>query len=107
MRFTKDHQWIKLAGEVATIGVTAYAARQLGDVVFVRTPEVGLAVKAGEPLSSVEGVRTTFQLPAPVDGVVSDAQADLADTPEQVDLATMQGLRRARRLCSLRMQRPK
>ena len=86
MRFTKDHQWIVLKGDIATIGVTAYAARQLGDVVYVQTPEVGLTVRAGEPLSSVEGVRTTFNLAAPIDGVVSEAHADLSDTPEQVDL---------------------
>jgi glycine cleavage system H protein len=48
MRFTKDHEWVELDGDVATVGITAYAAQQLGDVVFVEVPEVGKAVKAGD-----------------------------------------------------------
>ena len=57
MRFTKDHEWIELAGDVATVGITAYAAGQLGDVVFVETPDIGKTVKAGDPLAVVESVK--------------------------------------------------
>ena len=85
MRFTKDHEWIKLEGDIATVGVTAYAAQQLGDVVFVETPEVGKAVKTGEPLAVVESVKAASDIYAPVDGVVVEAQAALSDRPETVN----------------------
>src|SRR5207244_10477825 len=57
MRFTKDHEWVELSGDTATIGITAYAAEQLGDVVFVELPEPGRAIKAGEPMAVVESVK--------------------------------------------------
>ena len=62
MRFTKDHEWVALEGDVATIGITAYAAEQLGDVVFVETPEVGKTVKAGDGLAVVESVKAASRL---------------------------------------------
>src|SRR5579872_6571521 len=85
MRFTKDHEWIKLEGDIATVGVTAYAAEQLGDVVFVETPEIGKAVKAGEPLAVVESVKAASDIYAPVDGVVVEAQTALSGRPEAVN----------------------
>ena len=86
MRFTHDHQWIELNGDLATTGVTAYGARALGDVMFLQLPTAGQAVKAGEPLATVEGVRAVLDLAAPVDGTVSEAHADLSDNPDQVNL---------------------
>ena len=62
MRFTKDHEWVVLDGDIATVGISAYAAEQLGDVVFVETPEPGKAVKAGEALAVVESVKAASGL---------------------------------------------
>jgi len=87
MRFTKDHEWVELSGDIATIGITAYAANQLGDVVFVETPEVGKAVKAGDGLAVVESVKAASDVYAPVSGEVVEANAALSDTPETVNRA--------------------
>lgn len=84
MRFTKDHQWIALQGDVATIGVTAYAAGQLGDVVYVKLPEVGQALKAGEAMAALQSVNMSMGLNAPVDGEVAETNAALPDTPEMI-----------------------
>ena len=85
MRFTKDHEWIRLDGDVATVGITAYAAGQLGDVVFVETPDVGKTVGAGEGLAVVESVKAASDVYAPASGTVVAANADLSDTPETVN----------------------
>jgi len=85
MRFTKDHEWVELDGEVAIVGVTAYAAEQLGDVVFVETPEVGKTVKAGDNFAVVESVKAASDVYAPVSGEVVEANAALSDAPETVN----------------------
>jgi len=85
MRFTKDHEWVEAEGGVARIGVTAYAAEQLGDVVFVELPEVGRSVKAGDPLAVVESVKAASDVYAPVTGEVVEVNAGLPDTPETVN----------------------
>ena len=85
MRFTKDHEWVKVDGDVATIGITAYAADQLGDVVFVETPSIGKSVTAGGDLAVVESVKAASDVYAPISGEVVGANADLADTPETVN----------------------
>ena len=85
MRFTKDHEWVELDGDIATVGVTAYAAEQLGDVVFVETPEVGKTVKAGDNLAVVESVKAASDVYAPISGEVVDANAAVADAPETVN----------------------
>ena len=85
MRFTKDHEWIKVEGEVATMGITAYAAEQLGDVVFVELPEPGKTVAASEGLAVVESVKAASDVYAPVSGEVVDANTALTDSPETVN----------------------
>ncbi len=85
MRFTKDHEWVALEGGVATIGITAYAAEQLGDVVFVETPDVGKTIKAGESLAVVESVKAASDVYAPISGQVVENNAALADAPETVN----------------------
>ncbi|HEY3697663.1 glycine cleavage system protein GcvH [Phenylobacterium sp.] len=87
MRFTKDHEWIELEGGIAVVGITAYAAQQLGDVVFVEVPEVGKTVKAGDALAVVESVKAASDVYAPVSGEVVEANADLADAPDTVNAA--------------------
>jgi glycine cleavage system H protein len=85
MRFTKDHEWVELVGDTATIGITAYAAEQLGDVVFVELPEAGKAVKAGEQMAVVESVKAASDVFAPISGEVTAANAELGDTPQTVN----------------------
>ncbi len=85
MRFTKDHEWVALDGDVATIGITAYAAEQLGDVVFVETPDVGKTVKAGDGLAVVESVKAASDVYAPISGQVVEGNGALADAPETVN----------------------
>ena len=85
MRFTKDHEWVIVQGDVATVGITAYAAEQLGDVVFVEAPEVGKVVKQGEQLAVVESVKAASDVYAPVSGEVVESNTELGDTPETVN----------------------
>ena len=87
MRFTKDHEWVTLEGDVATIGITAHAAEQLGDVVFVETPEKGRTVKAGEAFAVVESVKAASDVYAPISGEVIEANGALGDAPETVNAA--------------------
>jgi glycine cleavage system H protein len=85
MRFTKEHEWVELDGDLATVGITAYAAEQLGDVVFVETPEPGKSVKAGEGLAVVESVKAASDVYAPISGEVIEGNDALAGAPETVN----------------------
>lgn len=85
MHFTKDHEWIVVDGDVATVGITGYAAEQLGDVVFVEVPEVGKTIKQGEALAVVESVKAASDVYAPVSGEVVEANGELSDSPETVN----------------------
>ena len=87
MRFTKDHEWVVVEGDVATIGITAYAADQLGDVVFVEVPEAGKAVKQGDGLAVVESVKAASDVYAPIDGEVTEANGALEEDPALVNTA--------------------
>ena len=85
MRFSKDHEWVKVEGGSATVGITTYAQEQLGDVVFVELPAIGKKVKAGEEAAVVESVKAASEVYAPVSGEVTEANAALADTPALVN----------------------
>jgi glycine cleavage system H protein len=85
MRFSKDHEWVDVDGDTATIGITAYAAEQLGDVVFVELPEPGKTVRAGDPLAVVESVKAASDVFAPVSGEVVHTNVALGETPETVN----------------------
>ena len=87
MRFTKDHEWVELEGDTAIVGITAYAAEQLGDVVFVETPEAGKTLKAGDQMAVVESVKAASDVYAPISGEVVEANAALGDAPETVNAA--------------------
>ena len=82
--FTRDHEWIRLEGDIATVGITNHAQEQLGDVVFVEVPEVGRTVTAGEAAAVVESVKAASDVFSPIAGEVSEANADLADNPALV-----------------------
>jgi glycine cleavage system H protein len=85
LRYTKDHEWIRVDGDIATIGVTDYAAGQLGDVVFVDLPAVGKAVDQFATFGVVESVKAVSDLYAPVAGEVTDVNAELGGKPELVN----------------------
>jgi glycine cleavage system H protein len=87
MRFTKDHEWVVVEDGVATVGITAFAAEQLGDVVFVETPDVGKTVKQGDSFAVVESVKAASDVYAPVSGEVIAANTQLGDAPETVNAA--------------------
>ena len=85
MRFTKDHEWVELQGDTATVGITAYAAEQLGDVVFVDLPPIGKAIRSGDAMAVVESVKAASDVFAPISGEVEDANKALSETPETVN----------------------
>ena len=85
MRFTKDHEWVELDGDIATVGITAYAADALGAVVFLELPAIGKTLAAGEPLAVVESVKAASDVYAPVSGEVVEANTALGDSPETVN----------------------
>jgi glycine cleavage system H protein len=84
-KYTKDHEWIRVSGEVAEVGITDYAQEQLGDVVFVELPDVGRQVNAGEAFGSIESVKAVSELFAPVSGEVVEVNPALKDHPEAVN----------------------
>ena len=85
LRYTKDHEWIRISGPEGHVGITDYAQKQLGDVVFVDLPAVGKKVKQGEPFGSIESVKAVSELFSPVSGEITSVNADLASRPETVN----------------------
>ncbi len=83
--FTEDHEWIDVDGEIATVGITEYAQEQLGDIVFVETPDEGRELTKGDDAAVVESVKAASDVYAPVDGTVIEGNAALADEPGLVN----------------------
>lgn len=84
VKFTKDHEWIRVSGDTATVGITAYAIEQLGDLVFVEVPEAGRTVSQGDEAAVVESVKAASEVYSPVSGTVTEGNAAIADDPSQV-----------------------
>ena len=84
-KYTKDHEWIELAGDRGRVGITDFAQQQLGDVVYVELPEVGAKLKAGQSFGTIESVKAVSELYAPVAGEVVEVNAALKDKPETVN----------------------
>jgi len=84
-RYTKDHEWIKVQGDAATIGITDYAQQELGDVVFVDVPKVGAKLAPGKSFGSVESVKAVSEIYSPVSGEVTETNPLLTDTPEKIN----------------------
>ncbi len=84
-RYSKQHEWLKVDGDTATIGITDFAQSELGDIVFVELPETGKEVQAGEVLGTIESVKAVSELYAPVGGTVEAANGDLEGKPEAVN----------------------
>nr|WP_119680221.1 glycine cleavage system protein GcvH [Indioceanicola profundi] len=87
IKFSKDHEWIKVEGDTATVGITEYAQSQLGDVVFVEVPEAGKRLSQGKDAAVVESVKAASEVYAPVDGTVVEGNQALADDPSLVNTA--------------------
>jgi glycine cleavage system H protein len=85
LRYTKDHEWIKLEGDIATIGITDFAQRELGDIVYVEVETVGKELEAGTVFGTVEAVKTVSDLYLPVSGTIIEFNADLNGAPESVN----------------------
>jgi glycine cleavage system H protein len=85
LRYTKDHEWVRVDGDEATIGITDYAADQLGDIVFVELPDIGRSVEQFATFGVVESVKAVSDLFAPLTGEVAAANEDLAGRPELVN----------------------
>lgn len=85
LKFTEEHEWIRVDGDVGTVGITDYAQEQLGDVVFVELPEVGRQVEKGKEMAVVESVKAASEVYAPVSGEVIEANGALTDDPATVN----------------------
>jgi len=84
-KYTKEHEWIKVDGKNATIGITNYAQESLGDIVFVELPKTGAELNAGKTFGSVESVKAVSDLFAPASGTVTEVNGDLATSPEKIN----------------------
>lgn len=85
LKYTKEHEWVRADGDAYTVGITAYAAEQLGDVTYTELPKIGAEVKQGGEIATVESVKAASDVYAPVGGKVSAVNEALEDTPELVN----------------------
>src|SRR3984893_2924920 len=84
-RYTKEHEWVEVKGDLATIGITDYAQHELGDVVFVELPKPGAKIENGKSFGTVESVKAVSEIYAPASGEVVEANAELHNTPEKIN----------------------
>lgn len=85
LKYTKDHEWVRVEGDTGTIGITNFAQQQLGDVVYVDLPEVGTSLSAGQTFGTIESVKAVSELYAPVTGDVVEVNTALKDAPESIN----------------------
>jgi glycine cleavage system H protein len=85
LKYTKDHEWVRVSGSQAHVGITDYAQKQLGDVVYLELPEVGRTVKKGDVFGTIESVKAVSELYAPVGGEVTEVNSALTERPETVN----------------------
>jgi len=85
LKYTKDHEWIDLAGDRGKVGITDYAQQQLGDVVYMELPDVGAKLKQGQSFGTIESVKAVSELYAPLSGEVVEVNSGLKDIPEAVN----------------------
>ena len=85
LKFTKDHEWLRIEGDIATVGITPYAQEQLGDLVFVEVPEAGRAVERGAAAAVVESVKAASDVYAPISGEVIAGNAEIVKEPSLVN----------------------
>ncbi|MCB5252597.1 MAG: glycine cleavage system protein GcvH [Candidatus Cloacimonadaceae bacterium] len=80
--YTESHEWVRIEDDIATVGISDFAQHELGDIVFVELPEVGMKVSSGEPCGSIEAVKAVEDMLSPLSGKVVERNTDLEDTPE-------------------------
>ncbi len=85
LKYTTEHEWVRVEGDTGTIGITDYAQDQLGDIVFVELPAAGAAISSAQKFGEIESVKAVSELFAPVSGEVTEANSGLADSPEAVN----------------------
>ena len=85
LKYTKDHEWVRVSGDRAHVGITDYAQKQLGDVVYLELPEVGRTVNKGDVFGTIESVKAVSELYAPMSGEIVEVNSDLAQRPESVN----------------------
>lgn len=85
LKYTKEHEWVRVTGNEGTIGITDFAQQQLGDVVYVELPDVGSTITAGQVFGTIESVKAVSELFAPVSGEVTEINASLKDRPDHVN----------------------
>lgn len=85
IRYTKEHEWVKVDGDTATVGISPYAQEQLGDVVFVELPEIGKKIEKGKEMAVVESVKAASEVYAPISGEVAEVNNALTDAPATVN----------------------
>ena len=85
LKYTKDHEWVRIGGAEAAVGITDYAQRQLGDVVYLELPEVGRSFKKGDVFGTIESVKAVSELYCPVGGDVTEVNTQLTERPERVN----------------------
>lgn len=85
MKFTEDHEWLRIEGDLVVVGITEHASTQLGDVVFVELPEVGTMVAAGAEIVVIESVKAASEIAAPLDGEIVEINEAIVDEPSKVN----------------------
>ncbi len=85
MKFTEEHEWLRVEGDLVTVGITGHASEQLGDVVFVELPEPGTKVTKGDEIAVIESVKAASDILAPVDGEITEVNGAIVETPEKVN----------------------
>ena len=83
--YTKDHEWISIVDDVATIGVTDYAQGELGDIIFIEFPNKGVKYQLGDPIGTIEAVKTVADIYAPIDGQILEVNVELEDEPDMIN----------------------
>ena len=91
IKYTEDHEWVQIDGDVVTIGITNYAQEQLGDIVFIELPEVGASFETKDELGVIESVKAASEFYAPVSGEIVDVNGDLEGEPAKVNAEPMSG----------------
>lgn len=89
LKYTPEHEWVRIEGDLLTVGITAFAAEKLGEVVFVDLPEVGSEVQRGKVVAEVESTKSVGEVYAPVDGTIVEANTAVADSPELINDAPL------------------
>ena len=83
--YTKDHEWIRIVGDIATIGVTDYAQGELGDIIFIEFPKTGIIYQSGDPVGTIEAVKTVADIYAPIDGEILEVNLQIEDEPDIIN----------------------